>query len=92
MKLSELGRLSELSVVELTDVYCFFQDICISAVKERDIEAKLRSVAAEWNGHEFQFGNFKSRGELLLRGDTTSEIVSAMEDSLMILSSLMSNR
>ena len=61
-------------------------------MKERDIEAKLKLVIAEWSGHEFQFGNFKNRGELLLRGDTTSEVVSAMEDSLMILSSLMSNR
>ena len=49
-------------------------------------------MIAEWNGHEFAFGNFKNRGELLLRGDTTGEIVVAMEDSLMVLGSLLSNR
>ena len=64
----------------------------MSAVKEKDIEAKLKQVIADWNSQEFTFAQFKNRGEQLLRGDRTGEIVSAMEDSLMILSSLLGNR
>lgn len=70
----------------------FMQDICISATKEKDIEAKLKAVVAEWEGHIFTFSLFKARGELLLKGQDIQEIIAFLEDSLMILASLVSNR
>ncbi|CAB1349768.1 unnamed protein product [Coregonus sp. 'balchen'] len=61
------------------------EDVCISAVKERDIEAKLKDVVAEWSSHTLTFAPFRNRGELLLKGTDTAEKVALMEDSLMVI-------
>jgi dynein heavy chain len=68
------------------------EDISITAQKERDIESKLSSIELEWRQREFKFATFKTRGELLLRGQETSEILATIDDSNLILAALASNR
>jgi dynein heavy chain len=68
------------------------EDICIASVKEQDIESKLAAVVKEWSAHEVTFKTFKARGELKVDNGAIGELVVLMEDSLMVLSALMSNR
>lgn len=52
----------------------------------------MKQVKADWAVQNLHFANFKTRGELLLRGEEAQETIGLMEDSLMVLGSLMSNR
>jgi dynein heavy chain len=61
-------------------------------VKELDIETKLNQIVADWSVINLQFSSFKQRGELLLKGIETAEIIAQLEDSLMVISSLLANR
>ncbi|GBN37390.1 Dynein heavy chain 8, axonemal [Araneus ventricosus] len=67
-------------------------DICIAAEKEREIEAKLNQIFADWAIENLYFSHFKNRGNLLLKGTEAGETTFKLEDGLMNLGSLLSNR
>lgn len=73
-------------------LFSYCQDICIGAEKECDIENKLNQVISDWSTVNMQLTHFKSRGELLLKGSETAEIIVLLEDSSMVLNSLAANR
>ncbi|XP_075719889.1 dynein axonemal heavy chain 8 [Rhinoderma darwinii] len=84
-----LSNIMETSILQFKDE---IEDICISAVKEKDIERKLAQVTDVWNNQFLSFSAFKGRGELLIKGVEAAEIVVTMEDSLMVLGSMLNNR
>jgi len=68
------------------------EDICIGAVKEKEIEAKMKQIVIDWSNISLSFTTFKNRGEMLLKGQETAEIMNQLEDTLMILNYLLNNR
>lgn len=47
---------------------------------------------ADWAVVDMTFAPFKNRGELLIKAQDTLDIITLLEDSLMVLNSLASNR
>ncbi|KAI5704390.1 hypothetical protein M8J75_004799 [Diaphorina citri] len=68
------------------------EDICVSAIKEKDIEAKLNQLISDWSQVNLTFAPFKERGDLFLKPAETTEIIALIEDSIMVIASLAANR
>ncbi|VDL90310.1 unnamed protein product [Schistocephalus solidus] len=68
------------------------EEICVGAAREKEIEAKLVNISTDWAVQDLALAHFKTRGELLLKGDRTAEIQTLLEDSLVTLNSLANNR
>ncbi|KAL4452763.1 hypothetical protein ABPG75_008425, partial [Micractinium tetrahymenae] len=68
------------------------EDLCNAAVKEEAIETKLRGVAEQWAQEVFTFADHKQRGPVVLKPSETSELLERLEDSLMTLGSMATNR
>lgn len=68
------------------------EEVCVGAAKEQDIETKLQGVMRDWKDVDVPLAPFKSRGDILIKAGDVLDIIAKLEDSLMIMSSLASNR
>lgn len=84
--------LKDIMVAPLLENKDEIEDICQTAIKEVDIEAKLKQIILEWSTIKVELAKFKNRGLLLVKGQELGETVAILEDSQMIIGSLASNR
>uniref|UniRef100_A0A8D8LAT7 Dynein heavy chain 8, axonemal n=2 Tax=Cacopsylla melanoneura TaxID=428564 RepID=A0A8D8LAT7_9HEMI len=84
-----LGKILEAKIFQFKEDV---EDICISSVKEKDIETKLIQVIGEWTVNNLSFSAFKDKGDLFLKPVETLELVALIEDSVMTMASLAANR
>ena len=60
--------------------------------KESEVRRKIDHVRAEWSFAEFQFENYRQRGPLVLEKKAIRKLIMHLEDSILTLSALVSNR
>ncbi|XP_055711493.1 dynein axonemal heavy chain 8-like [Phlebotomus papatasi] len=84
-----LGTILEASILEVRDE---IEDIGIAALKEKEIEEKLRQIDETWTNMNFPVAEFKGRGNFLLKGTETQDLLAQLDDTLLVLNSLAANR
>ncbi|XP_055685262.1 dynein axonemal heavy chain 8-like [Lutzomyia longipalpis] len=84
-----LGSILDTPILEFRDEV---EDICIAALKEKEIDEKLRQIDETWSSMKFPVLPFKDRGNFLLKGMETQDLLIQLDDTLLILNSLAANR
>ena len=91
----ELCKLQDVLDLGMVDVAEDVEDIAGGSDKELQIEKKLNSIIAEWDGAEgyaFGFSPFKKYGPIILEGKSMGEIMEKLEEAQMALGSMAGNR
>lgn len=89
---ADLFKLQDLVDANLLAVQEEVVDIASSSVREAEIEAKFRIQEALWKDQELHFSEFKHRGPIILKGDDTTAIREALEESSLAVNSMLSSR
>ncbi|CCW70907.1 unnamed protein product [Phytomonas sp. Hart1] len=85
-------KLQDLVDANLLSVVDEVVDIATSSVREAEIEAKFRAQELLWKDQELHFSEFKHRGPIVLKGDDTTAIREALEESSLAVNSMLSLR
>ena len=89
---SDAFKLANLLEADLLEFDEDVEDITNSALKELQIEEKLRTISEDWADSQLTFVNFKSRGPIQLKGGETAELMERLEEAQMNLGAMMASR
>eukprot|EP01064_Diplonema_japonicum_P034643 TRINITY_DN7253_c0_g4_i1.p1 TRINITY_DN7253_c0_g4~~TRINITY_DN7253_c0_g4_i1.p1 ORF type:complete len:4646 (+),score=1368.52 TRINITY_DN7253_c0_g4_i1:87-14024(+) len=87
--LFKLGNILEAKLLNFEEEV---QDVTMSAQKEADIERKYKEIERNWKDTELMFGEFKHRGQLVLKGEETNLIKESLEESQLQVGSMLASR
>ena len=85
-------RIKHLFEVKLPTFSQELDDLLSSAVKEADIEQKINKIASDFTNRNIVLAPFRNRGLLLLKSDTTAQLLQDIEDAQTVLASLQNSR
>lgn len=85
-------KLKHLLECNLLDNAAEIEEICEASTKEESLEAKLNTISEDWSDLPLTFGNYKSRGPVILKAADTFEIVEKLEESQLALAAMATNR
>eukprot|EP00756_Hemistasia_phaeocysticola_P037127 Hpha_TRINITY_DN16680_c2_g13::TRINITY_DN16680_c2_g13_i1::g.182388::m.182388/K10408/DNAH; dynein heavy chain, axonemal len=85
-------RLANILEAKLLNFEDEVQDQILCAQKEADIERKYKDIERNWKDTELTFGEFKHRGNLVLKGEDTNLIKEALEESQLQVGSMLASR
>lgn len=91
-KEDEIFKLKHILDARLLDHYEDVDDVCISAVREAEIEKRLDELSEEWKGKELVFAEYGTRGPIILKGQETADLMEALEEAQMMVGGLLSKR
>eukprot|EP00485_Elphidium_margaritaceum_P015545 CAMPEP_0202728930 /NCGR_PEP_ID=MMETSP1385-20130828/185872_1 /ASSEMBLY_ACC=CAM_ASM_000861 /TAXON_ID=933848 /ORGANISM="Elphidium margaritaceum" /LENGTH=4770 /DNA_ID=CAMNT_0049395183 /DNA_START=131 /DNA_END=14440 /DNA_ORIENTATION=- len=84
----------ELSLSQILDsnILEFVEDIeeiCEGADKQLRIENDIKNIKESWDKERFEFAAFKSRGEVILRGNVVNDVIEKLEESMANLNQML---
>ena len=68
------------------------EEVCTAAIKEAELEIRVRELAELWNDLVFTFASYKDRGPVTLDSRSMLDIMEKLEESLATLATITSNR
>ena len=85
-------KLQHLLDCKILDFRDELEELTSAAVKEEQIELKLKAIDSEWADLCLVFSEYKTRGPVILKSAETAELIEKLEDSQMTLGSMATNR